>query len=103
MAQVQIAGALKELFVFRVGAGPATFNVIDAEQIELLGNGDLIVDGERNRFPLGAVAEGGIKYKDLIHRNILAIQRFPRPPGKAAAAWGRNAEARVMDLRAPIA
>ena len=46
-----------ESVVRRVGAGPAALDVIDAEPVEFLGDGDLVVDVEVNPLGLGAIAQ----------------------------------------------
>ena len=55
-----IAGPGEELVVFGVGARPAPLDVRDPETIELLGDTELVVDGERDPLQLGAVAQGGV-------------------------------------------
>ena len=42
MLETVIAGTLKELVVLGVGAGPAAFDVIDAELIQFLGDVQLV-------------------------------------------------------------
>ena len=49
--------APEELVVLRVRAGPAGLDVVDAEPVELLGDAQLVVDGERDALELRAVAQ----------------------------------------------
>src|ERR1022692_3701775 len=51
--------------IFRSGAGPAAFDIVDAQLVELLRDEQLVVDGERDGLTLGAVAKSGVKSKDL--------------------------------------
>ena len=51
----------EKLAVFRVGARPATLYVLDAQQVELLGYPELVVNGERKALCLAPVAKGGIE------------------------------------------
>jgi hypothetical protein len=55
--QLALGGPTEELVILRVGARPSTFDVRDAEVVELLGNPQLVVDGERQPLALAAVAE----------------------------------------------
>ena len=52
-----LRGAPEELVVLRVRAGPAGFDVVDAEPVELLGDPQLVVDRERDALELRAVAQ----------------------------------------------
>ena len=51
------AGAAEELVVLRVGARPAALDEVDAEPVELLGDPQLVLDGERQPLELAAVAQ----------------------------------------------
>ena len=65
MAQVQLTlGALEELRVLRVGAGPAALDVVHAEVVELLGDAQLVLHRRRHALDLQAVAEGGVEHLD---------------------------------------
>jgi hypothetical protein len=44
-----------------VGAGSSTFDVIDAEFVELLGDEQFVFNGEGDGFALRAVTKGGIE------------------------------------------
>ena len=65
MVQVELGGALEELLVLGVAAGPAALNVIDTELIQLLGNDELVVHGERDGLALRAIPESGIEGMDF--------------------------------------
>ncbi len=65
-AEVQfVLGAGEELDVLRVGAGPAAFDEVHAEQIELLGDAQLVVDRCRDTLHLEAVAQCGVEDLDV--------------------------------------
>ena len=49
--------AAEHLVVLRVRARPAGFDEVDAEPVELLGDAQLVVDGERDALELRAVAQ----------------------------------------------
>ena len=51
---------VEELDVLGVGAGPAALDEVHAELVELVGDAQLVVDGERDALELGAVAQGGV-------------------------------------------
>ena len=65
VVQGEFGGALEELLVFGVAAGPAALNVIDTQLIELLGNDELVVHGERDGLALRAIAESGVEGMDF--------------------------------------
>ena len=52
---------LEELVVLRVGTGIATLDVVHAEVVELLGDAQLVVDGERQALELAAVPQGRVE------------------------------------------
>jgi hypothetical protein len=54
-------GALEELVVLRIGAGPAPFDVGDAQEVELGRDPELVVDGEGDPLLLAAVTKGGVE------------------------------------------
>ena len=51
----------EEAVVGRIGARPAALDVVDAEKIELAGDGGLVGHGEIHALGLGAVAQGGVE------------------------------------------
>ncbi len=51
----------KEGGVGRVGAGIAALDIIDAELVEQLGDGDLVLDGKVDARRLLAIAQGGVE------------------------------------------
>ena len=57
-------GAPEELVVLGVGARPTTFDVVHAQPIELLGDAELVVDGERDALELAAVAQRRVEDLD---------------------------------------
>jgi hypothetical protein len=54
--ELQVAGALEELDVLGVGAGESALDVVDAEQVETLGDAQLVLDREREPLALRAVS-----------------------------------------------
>ena len=66
-------GATEELFVLRVGAGPAALNVSNAQAIELLGNTQLVFHRDGHAFKLAAVAKGGVEDLYLFHRCLQSL------------------------------
>ena len=58
------AGPPEELLVLRVGARPAALDEVHAEVVELLGDAQLVVDGERHALDLRAVAQGRVEDLD---------------------------------------
>ena len=63
--EIQLAGAREEVLVLGIAAGPAAFNVINTELVQLLGDDELVVHGERDRLALRAVPERGVEGKDF--------------------------------------
>ena len=51
----------EEAVVGRIGAGPAALDVVDAQQVELARDRDLVGDGEVDALGLGAVSQGGVE------------------------------------------
>ncbi len=51
---------VEELDVFRVAAGPAALDVVDAELIEPLGDAQLVEDGKRDAQTLAPIAQGRV-------------------------------------------
>ena len=80
--QVEFAlGAGEELDVLRVRARPATFDEVHAEQVELLGDAELVVDGRRDALDLEAVSQCGVEDFDVSH---VFSRELKEPPGWAA-------------------
>ena len=52
---------LEELGVLRVGSRPSPLDEGHAQMVELLGDPELVVDGQREALLLGAVAQGGVE------------------------------------------
>ena len=64
--EVAGGGPAEELVVLGVGSRPSPFDVLHAEMVELLGDPELVVDGERQAFLLAAVAQGGVVDVDRV-------------------------------------
>ena len=63
--QVQLGGgAGEELDVLRVGARPAALDVVHAEEVELLGDAQLVLDRRRDALDLQAVAQRRVEDLD---------------------------------------
>ena len=62
-----VAGAGEELDVLRVGARPAALDVAHAQQVELLGDPQLVLDAGRDAFDLQAVAQRRVEDLYRIH------------------------------------
>ena len=58
-------GAGEELDVLGVGARPPALDVLHAEEVELLGDAQLVLDGGRHPLDLQAVAQGGVEDLDV--------------------------------------
>ena len=56
-----LRGPSEELLVLGVGSGPTALDEADPQVVELLGYPQLVIDGEREAFLLGAVPKGGVK------------------------------------------
>ena len=65
----------EELVVLRVGAGPAGLDEVDAEPVELLGDAQLVVDGERDALELAAVAQRRVVDLDLRGQRVASAHR----------------------------
>ena len=64
--QLQLGGGPgEELDVLGVGAGPAALDVLHAEEVELLGDAQLVLDRGRDALDLQAVAQGGVEDLDV--------------------------------------
>ena len=83
VVQVEFGGALEELLVLGVAAGPAALNVINTELVQLLGNDELVVHGERDGLALRAVPESGVEGMDF-HKGSSEMDR----PGGLSYATG---------------
>jgi hypothetical protein len=51
---------LKELKVLRIGSGPPSLDIVDAQFIQLLGNPYLVLHGEADILCLGSITKGRI-------------------------------------------
>ena len=51
----------EKLAVFRVGARPATLYVLDAQQVQLFGHPELVVNSQRKALCLAAIAKGRVE------------------------------------------
>ena len=73
--------AAEELLVLRVGLRVAALDPVDAEAVELLGDAQLVLDGERDALELGAVAQRGVEDLDRRGqaRRVRRIVGRPRP------------------------
>ena len=58
-------GPLEELDVLRVGSGPAALDEVHAEQVELFGDPELVVDRRGDALDLEAVAERRVEHLDV--------------------------------------
>ena len=58
--EVERLSADEKLGVLRVAARPTALDEVHAEFIELARDLQLVLDGERHAFHLGAVAQGGV-------------------------------------------
>jgi hypothetical protein len=70
---------LEKLEVLRVGTRPSPFDVVDAQLIQLFSNAEFVLNGERNIFRLGTVAESGIVEfdgSDFTQNNITPFWRI---------------------------
>src|SRR6188472_1350887 len=65
MGELEIATALEEFGVLRVGAGPAALDEGHPEAVEPLGDAQLVVAAERDPLALGSVAQGGVVELDV--------------------------------------
>jgi hypothetical protein len=69
----------EELGVLRYRPGPSTLDEADAEVVEVPGDRELVLDGEREALLLGAVAQGGVVdlegWGELGHRWLLSLGR----------------------------
>src|SRR5260370_4932815 len=65
MTKLQIPCLDKKFLVLGVGAGPAAFNVVNAEFIQHLRDKELVFQGDGNGLALAPIAKRGIKSKDL--------------------------------------
>jgi len=61
-----------------IGANPAAFHVINAQQVKLLGDGGLVVDAEIHTLSLGAVTQGAIIEIDSLvaHNRACGLKLF---------------------------
>ena len=59
-----VRGAGEELDVLRVRPRPAAFDVVHTEEVELLGDAQLVVDGGRHALDLETVAQGRVEHLD---------------------------------------
>ena len=87
------AGAAEELVVLRVGARPAALDEVDAEPVELLGDPQLVLDGERQPLELTPVAQRRVvdldRLRQLRHHDPPPVEPpDPRRPAAADAAAG---------------
>src|SRR5205823_2020390 len=89
-------GAAEELVVLGVGARPTAFDVVHAQPVELLGDAQLVVDGERDALELAAVAQGRVEDLD----GSRYVRRWSSSPRTAAkkTSW----MLRVMGPGRPI-
>ncbi len=98
-----VAGTGEELDVLRVGARPAAFDVAHPQQVELLGDPQLVLDAGRDALDLKAVAQRGVEDLYRIHWLLTWFLTFwlfvmvsasvVDDSSAAAAAGRRNEEA----------
>src|SRR5947209_3472168 len=58
--QLEVADADKELGIFRVRAGEAAFDEVDAELVELLDDEQLVFERKRDPLHLRAITQRGV-------------------------------------------
>ena len=70
MGEFQALRLAEKLDVFGIRAGPATFDVVDAEFVQALGDAELIQARKLESFALSAIAQGRVvkKYRFGAHR-----------------------------------
>ena len=63
--EFEIGRAREEFFVLGIRSGPAALDVIDAQLIQFLGNGQLVLHRKGDGLALRSVAEGSVESEDL--------------------------------------
>src|SRR5262249_4900096 len=72
--ELQLLGKpAEDLVVLGVGAGPARLDVVHAEPVELLGDAELVVDGERDALELRTVPQRRVVDLDTFRK----ARRYP--------------------------
>ena len=84
-----VAGPGEELDVLRVGARPAAFDVAHTEQVELLGDPQLVLDARRDALDLQAVAQRRVEDLYRIHR-LLTWFLTSSPPRRLRVMVSRH-------------
>ena len=111
--QLQLVGRAPEQFVvLRVGAGPTGLDVVDPEVVELLGDAQLVLDGERDALELRPIPQRRVVDLDLScfrlaerlagARDLSGAVRgelAARPPGRSAR---RTCSLRFSDNFTPV-
>ena len=87
VVRVQLAaGPGEELDVLRVGARPAAFDVVHAEEVELLGDAQLVLHCRRDTLDLEAVAERGVEHLNRLNHDVAPVRPAPRTEEAARRA-----------------
>ena len=66
-AQLIVPNFAEKILVLGVGAGPAAFDVMNAQIRQFLGDADFVGQGQVEVFGLGAVSQGGVIDFHLAH------------------------------------
>ena len=69
-AQLVVADFGEKILVLGVGAGPAAFDVMNAQMRQFLGDADLVGQGQVEVLGLGAVSQGGVIDFHLAHGGL---------------------------------
>ena len=80
--ELQSFGPGEEFEILRVRAGVARFDIIDAVLVEQRENLQLVFDRKRNTFGLRSVAQGGIKYGDLVCNAVTHLHFLVNKPNQ---------------------
>ena len=82
-------GAPEQLVVLGVGARPTRLDVVDAQPVELLGDPQLVLDGERDAFELRPVAQRRVVDLDHVAWEVSVVIRAHTIP--CTCRLGRSA------------
>src|SRR5262249_45312007 len=79
LLQRELRRRTEEGSVARIRSRPAALDVVDAEGVDLLGDRELCIDGQRDLLALAAVAQSRVVELDAAHQ-----PSSPAPPSRAS-------------------
>src|SRR5713101_5634985 len=97
--EIQLGSAFEKIFIFGIRAGPAAFNVIDSQIVQLLGDHEFVIHGKGDGLSLSAISERCVKGEDFHITWWRRLAPAGRLPPSSFSGMSSSREARGLPSR----